>query len=377
LKKARLYRAFSVGTVVLTASTALYSATASAAPKPVWITMVGANATQEVMGAVTTTFNASAAAKKENAKATNIWALPPGKGTVAKSDAHCNGGKSITYVQSTTPKKGQQTAPNGASAGKAALAASVIAGNSCISVARSSSPGSSTDPAGTQAYAFAVDSVTWATAATGAAPKNLTITKLEGIYDCKYTNWHQIGGKTAPIKRYYPDPSQSGIAKFFNGVLGFDPTTLGGVNTCTTPATIIEQNEATAIPKAQRNDAVTIFSGGQWITQANKIDTDERAGFVLHAINGHGLPVIKLKSGKWAPNSIVKEANVEPPTYQPTNNKAVQGINNLFNFINTGSVDYKAAASFVGAKSPLCTNKLAGTISKYGLHPLGKCIEQS
>jgi phosphate transport system substrate-binding protein len=282
LKKTRLYRAFSVGAVVLTASGALYSATASAAPKPVYLTMVGANATQEVMGAVTTTFNASAVAKRENAKATNIWALPPGKGTVAKSDALCNGGKSITYVQSTTPKRNQQTAPNGSSAGKAALALSVTAGNSCISVVRSSSPGSSSDAAGTQAYAFAVDSVTWSTLSTGAAPKNLSITMLEGVYDCKYTNWDQVGGKNAPIDRYFPDLSVSGIAKFFAGVLNFDPTTLGGINACKTPATIIEQNEATAIPRAKRKDAITIFSGGQWITQAGRIDKDQRAGFVRH-----------------------------------------------------------------------------------------------
>jgi phosphate transport system substrate-binding protein len=374
LKKTRLYRAFSVGAVVLTASGALYSATASAAPKPVYLTMVGANATQEVMGAVTTTFNASAVAKRENAKATNIWALPPGKGTVAKSDALCNGGKSITYVQSTTPKRNQQTAPNGSSAGKAALALSVTAGNSCISVVRSSSPGSSSDAAGTQAYAFAVDSVTWSTLSTGAAPKNLSITMLEGVYDCKYTNWDQVGGKNAPIDRYFPDLSVSGIAKFFAGVLNFDPTTLGGINACKTPATIIEQNEATAIPRAKRKDAITIFSGGQWITQAGRIDKDQRAGFVLNGINGKGSPVTKLKSGKWGPSSIVKEANVEPSTYKPTNTKAVQGINNLYNFINTNSVDYKAAASFVGAKSALCTNKDFRTVTKYGLHPLRKCL---
>jgi ABC-type phosphate transport system substrate-binding protein len=370
------YRSFAVGAAVLTASGALYGATATAAPAPVYLTTVGANATQEVMGAVTKTFNASTTAKKENAKATNIFALPPDPGTVAKSDAHCNGGVSIRYVQEATTKKNQRTAPNGAGAGREALATSVTNGDSCTSVARSSSPGSATDPAGTEAYAFAVDSVTWATGKNSAAPTNLSITKLEGVFDCKYTNWDQLGGKRGPILRYFP-VTGSGIATFFSGVLGFDPRVLGGVNTCTTVPTLIEQNEATAIRASKRHDAITIFSGGAWITQANKIDPDLRAGFVLRSINGKANPVTKLKSGKFAPGSIVKEANVEPSTYQPTNNRAVQGINNVFNFINTNSVDYKAAASFVGAKSALCTNKDATTISKYGLHPLAKCIEQS
>ncbi len=379
----RFFRTFGIGATILAASGGLISAAglpasaaaSSKAVAPVDLTVVGAQTTQELLGALVTKFNASSVAKKENATATNIYAQPPDPGTVAPSDANCNGGKAITYIQESNPGPNEATAPNGGTAGRTALANSVNAGTSCISIARSTSPGSSTDPAGTQAYAFAVDGVTWARAATSDAPGNLSMTQLEGVYDCTYTNWKQVGGKNAAIDRFYP-ATGSGIATFFAGVLGFDPRVIGGVNKCATPATTIEQNEATAIPSNETAAAITIFSGGSWSSQANGVDPDARNGFTLGEINKKG-SIVKETSGTYGPSAIVKEANVEPAAYNPTSNTAVQGINNLFNFINTNSVDYTAAASFVGAKSVLCTNGDASTITKYGFHALTSCLEQS
>jgi ABC-type phosphate transport system substrate-binding protein len=371
-----LYRALAAGSVVAAASMGLGPALASATPAPVDLTMVGSNATQEVMGALATTYNNSSPAKTANVHVTNVFAQPVDPGTVAKSDLHCNGGKSITYIQEPATKADQETAPNGSGAGRTALATSVTNGDSCTSIARSSSPGSSSDPAGTQAFAYAVDSVTWSTSKSGHAPTNLLITQLEGVYDCKYTNWSQVGGTSGPIVRYYPVEG-SGIATFFAGVLGFDPRVLGGVNTCTTAPTLIEQNEDSAIPTSKRSDAVTIWSGGAWITQGNGIDPDLREGFVVHGINGKGSPVMKTNTGTFAVASIVNEANVEPSTYLPTSTTKVQGINNVFNFINTESVDYKAAYAFVGPKSLLCTGADGTAITKYGLQPLNQCIQQA
>ena len=373
---ARLGRAIGVGAALVAASGGLYGASASAAPAPVRLTVVGSNTTQEVMGAVTAAYNASAVARAHNATATNVYAQPAGAGTFAPSDARCNAGKGITYISGANPKADQRTAPNGSKAGRAALAASVTSGDSCVSVARSSSPGASTDPAGTRAYAFAVDAVTWATRFNGAAPHNLSLSKLKGVYDCHFTNWKQVGGRSAPIYRYFPQTG-SGSGTFFAGVLGFDPRVLGGVNICRTPATQIEENEATAIPNSRAADAVTIYSSGAWISQANGVDRSLRHRFVLDTINRRISPVVRLANGKFAPSRLVVERNVEPASYRPNNDTAVQGVRNLFNFINTRSVDYAAAASFVGAGSALCTGRDSALIRHYGFAPLGSCIEQS
>ncbi len=96
-------RAAAVGAAVLTASGGLLASGAAAAPAPVHLTVVGSNTTQEVMGAITAAFDASSAPPGENAKATNVYAQPADPGTVAPSDAHCNGGAAITYVQEVKP----------------------------------------------------------------------------------------------------------------------------------------------------------------------------------------------------------------------------------------------------------------------------------
>jgi phosphate transport system substrate-binding protein len=375
LIKSRLCRVMGAAAAAVAVVGVMQVAGASATPAPVKLTIVGSNTTQEVMGAITSTFDSSSVAKSANVAATNVYAIPGPKGKIAPSDANCNGGHSITYIAGANPGKNERTSPNGSSAGKTALATSVTNGDSCTSIARSSSPGSTTDPAGTQAYAYAVDAVTWTTSANSAAPSNLSMTNLEGVYDCKYTNWDQVGGSNAPIVRYYPQEG-SGSGSFFAGVLGFDPRTLGGENTCSTAPTLIEENEATSIT-SNAADAIMIYSGGAWIAQANGVDTDMRNGFVLDTINGKGSPITKLSSGKYGTGAIVVQANVEPATYRPTSNTSVQGVRNLFNFINTNSVDYTAASSMVGSSSALCTDKDTAIVSKYGFHPLGHCLEQS
>jgi len=345
------YRSIGVSAAVLVATGSLFDPSAGAAPARVDVTMVGSNTTQEVMGAITAAFNTSSAATSLNAKVTNVYAQPGNPGAIVPSDAHCNGGAPITYIQGSSPAAGQRTAPNGSKAGKAALATSVTNGDSCVSVARSSSPGSSTDAAGTQAFGYAVDAVSWATAANGNAPKNLSMMQLEGIYDCRYTNWSQVGGKRAPIFRFFPQ-NGSGSGSFFAGVLGFDPRVVGGVNRCSGPSFQIEENEA------------------------NHVDPDGRNGFVLRSINNKANPVSRLASGRYAPGSIVVQGNVEPSTYQPTSNTAVQGVRDLFNFINTNSVDYAVADAFVGGVSALCTGKDAALVAHYGFAPLTRCVEQ-
>ncbi len=66
---------------------------------------------------------------------------------------------------------------------------------------------------------FAIDAVTYATNAKTNAPANLTTAQLAAIYTCAVTNWHQVGGKSAPIDAQLPQ-SGSGTRKFFLTALG-------------------------------------------------------------------------------------------------------------------------------------------------------------
>jgi ABC-type phosphate transport system substrate-binding protein len=361
-------------------------AATAATTKPKYLTMVGSNTTQEVMGAVAAAYNNTAT----TSQATNIYAQPADPGTAAPSNTACNSGVTITYTQGDTGSPtgpDDMIAPNGSGAGRAALATSVSTPNSCVSVARSSSPPASTDPAGTQAFAFATDAVTYAYLPNGSAPTNLSETQLQDIYDCTDTTWNQVDPSlpATNIDRFFPQ-NGSGSGSFFSGVLGFDPRVLDAgspENNCSTPATQIEENEAndstteggSNVPIANDPNAIMIFSAGSWAAQANGVDTDNRGGFALGTINGRANPVTETGGTYKLNATYVAESNVEPNSYLVGNDSDVQGVRNLFNFINTKSDYYTLASGFVGTKSALCTNKDASIITTYGFHPLSKCVE--
>jgi ABC-type phosphate transport system substrate-binding protein len=82
----------------------------------------------------------------------------------------------------------------------------------CIDFAGASMPRDSADPAcetgGDCFVSLGLDAVTYATrdAASGGtdAPDNLTSAQLAKIYECKDTNWKQVGGPNAQIEAYLP-----------------------------------------------------------------------------------------------------------------------------------------------------------------------------
>jgi phosphate transport system substrate-binding protein len=135
----------------------------------------------------------------------NILSVEANPNAVA-ADEHC---AARTYHTPAGP--GEVLAPNGSTAGRDALKASVLAGDGCIDVARSSSgpraigTGAGQDPASFEYYAFGLDAVGWSSA-SAAAPQNLTLAQLRGIYNCTFTNWNQVGGTNQAIRRYYRRP---------------------------------------------------------------------------------------------------------------------------------------------------------------------------
>ncbi len=318
------------------------------------LALAGSDTIQDVDTAISAKYNASAANPAPRDSARNIPAVPTTPFTVA-GDAFCE-----TRTYSATPAAGEFQAPNGSTAGKAALALSAGNGDGCIDIARSSSPRSSTDPATFEYYAFARDAVSYATFSGGPAPANLTINQLRGIYNCTFTNYNQVGGAAGPIQRYLPQDG-SGTRKFFiaNVLLGADPTTISSPD-CPVVKTF-QENTGTTIPAQDRAAAIAPYSAGQYIAQANKVIPDVRDGAVIGKIDGKTPIAVNPNTGALKPNTAVYRSTTFP------------GSRDVFHVVDVRSPSYNDALRFVGfdAAGPgaLCNGAFNGLITKYGFVP--------
>jgi phosphate transport system substrate-binding protein len=381
--KTRAIRVFSaLAAAAVVAAPALPSAQAVPPPNTTVdeLAVVGSDTTQDVMGSYTTVWNGL----RTNASLRNIPAFGGGTQTVP-GDSVTSCGAQTYAVAPTAPGTGQIVAPNGSSAGLAALKASVAAGDGCVDIARSSRGRDVTkDLATTEFYAFATDSVTWA-AFPGKAPasKNLTLAQLKGIYDCTFTNWNQVGGTNQAIQRYLPQAG-SGTRSFFTGtVLGFDPTAAGfvTVNPCPAVNQSLPENNGSVFTAAAKPGAIIPHSVGQWIAQGNgTVSPDNRNGVFVGKIGG-----VAVTSGT-APSLAPTAAAFTVPN--PTATPPVAGFigaRYVYNVIDTTSPQYLAARGAVGytpfggsaGVSKLCTPGAAGfgsTISSFGFRPLTPAV---
>jgi hypothetical protein len=174
---------------------------------------VGSNTTTLVMDAISTSYNATKPANKLYSwDATNPTTGATGdtietKGSNA-SDTTCDIAR-----------------PDGSGGGQTALATTKTdKGHPCIDFSRSSSPPSSTSPAGLAFAEFAKDAVTWVTTsrATG-VPATLSAAQLNKIYSANTGHcltWKSVGGtNTAQIVPGLPQ-SSSGTRSFFLAAIG-------------------------------------------------------------------------------------------------------------------------------------------------------------
>ncbi len=242
-------------------------------------------------------------------------------GYTVNGDSHCG---TITYNASNPP-------PNGSSAGINALVADT---QGCIDFARSSRPRGASDPANLEFYAFGRDAVTWAHFA-GNAPTNLSQAQLQGIYICdqpgglpKYTNWNQVGGNNAAIRRYLPQLGSGTLSYFETRILGLTSAQQGVVDdtNCATAPVRLEENNGSLIGAVNRPIAIVPYSFADWTAQANGVVTDVRAGIQLGSINGV------------APNAF----SITADTFL--------GTRYVFNVTKTSSPSYDRALNFVGVR---------------------------
>ncbi len=207
--------------------------------------------------------------------------------------------------------------------------------------------------------------------------------QLQGIYNCTFTNWNQVGGSSGQIERYWPQAG-SGTRSFAQSdLLGFDPTTISNGATC--PAVVLTQENSgqTIAANGDQQTAVVPYSAGNWVAQARGTAPDQRSGQLMHSLNGQS-PVRQV-SGQFQlavrnssfPTAPVAEANVSLNDPTPD----YPGIRYVFNVISSESPSYTSAIRYVGftnvdkgETAPLCSGKYATTLSNFGFGPLDTTI---
>lgn len=331
----------------------------------------------------------------------NIPALQaPGASFVVEGDVDCPNG-TITYsgANSSTAPGTQYTStsattyltPNGSTGGRRFLYDQRIAAPdaACLDIARSSStPGVAGESSSAQYYAFAIDAVTWATQSQY-APATLTLAQIQGIYNCTFTNWNQVGGSDMAIQRLLPQEG-SGTRAFFVSAfgLGTPPSNVAGcpnvVDTVPdgpdagTDPDPLQESDGSVIPPQFRDTGIIGYSAGRWVQQANNrgnptidVRNDVRLGGYTTGLGVRGLPVEFLPGDRRfqldtisdpGRPAVVTEANISlaTPTFNGTND--YRGIRYLFNVIDENSPSYLPSRGLIGfnnvpggSTSPLCS----------------------
>ncbi len=367
------------------------------------VAFAGSDTTQDVVGALIASYNADTAYNDnpdipgdERDTLDNILSVESG-GNVVAPDEDCVDpapADGIDGIRYRTPgaaivPPGERLAPNGSTAGRDALKASVLAGDGCIDIARSSSgpravgTGAGQDPASFEYYAFGLDAVGWSSAST-AAPTNLTVAQLRGIYNCTFTNWNQVGGGNQVIERYYAQPGSGTRAFFQSDVLGFDPFTFSSP-TCPLPIDAQENQGLTIAANGDQQSGIMPYSGGNWIAMANGVIPDQRAGQTIRNLDGKNITfntgsgfVPATPAVTNDPAAPVQESNVRLVDSTP----AYVGVRFVFNVADSTSDSYQSALRYVGfdnveegSTSPLCSNGKASIIAQFGFGPLTNTVD--
>ncbi|HEX3541272.1 MAG TPA: substrate-binding domain-containing protein [Acidimicrobiales bacterium] len=259
----------------------------------------------------------------------------------------------------------------------------------CVNVARSSSApgsltGSSTDKAGFEYYAYALDAVSWASSSTR-APATLTQAQLLSIYNCNVTDWSQVGGAPGPIQRYFPQVGSGTRSFFATDILGqasnYAPPT--GISGCP-DAVLVEENEGQQVKATDTDSAIMPYSAAVWdLQQSNSINPslDRRVNTVgalqiLHGITTAATPAVTAVPVHW--NGSNHDYELDSTTQVVESNVKVNlaagatpvfpGIRYVYNILDsalTANNNYAAASSLFGfdnssagatAKSPMCSN---------------------
>jgi hypothetical protein len=261
--------------------------------------------------------------------------------------------------------------------GREYLKQSVLAGDGCIDIARTSGiprplgipPGF--DLPSFEYYAYALDAFGWSTASP-LAPPDLTLNHVRDVFNCTFTDWSQVGGLPGPIERYWPTGGST-AAIFQTEVLRFDPTAI-----VSPPCPAVQptpDNGGTII--AGNGDAPTAivpYSGSRWVAQSLGTVPDMRIGQTIHDMDGKNIVRFNGSAFELAvpnaadPAAVVREDNVRLISPAP-----YPGVRYVFNVVDNTQISYPGAIRYVGfdnvakgSTSPRCSGKKATTLLAYG-----------
>lgn len=307
--------------------------------------------------------------------------------SIASDSETCSGG--ITYSTSHQPPNGSGQG-KGSTAGVEGLATEeglAADEQGCIDFSRSSSPpapnaetlpSTSTEtgdptPSNLDYYAYALDGVAPLVGsdapATASDPtqdtgtgNGLTLTQVQKIYECVYTNWDQIdvngtSGTNSPIVLFWPQAG-SGTRAVYTDVLGFDPTKPGvGPDTCTTTTQPITSFGSSSFGAAGSTPNEENTEDG--IIYQNSLGWSNAAGGAVAAGNVAAAAIYIYSAGKFS-----QEWN-DPADY----NSGTTGGNSCPGNVGTYCSSNLDDADLNGANS--LGNFLAGTLSMASMQSTG------
>jgi ABC-type phosphate transport system substrate-binding protein len=226
--------------------------------------------------------------------------------------------------------------PNGSSAGRAALLASLNSSSStfgCIDFARSSSLNLAATPAGSELtyIPFATDSLTYAVNINSSIPRDLSLDELKAIYRC------EVAGMNPLIPQ-----AGSGTRQSFLQLVGLTETTKGACVKDTNNGQPVQEHDGRAITGP--ND-IAAFSVSQYIAQSFGAQTDRRGSATLGALDGK-LPF--------------------------TLNTDTTGARKVYNIVPTARLSTQPTQDvFVGPSSKVCS--ATRTIQRFGFAVASDC----
>ena len=296
---------------------------------------VGAQTTQGLFDAISTSYNATSPKNKlyswdaVNPKTGAVGDTIETKGTARPTRPATSRGRTARARASPRWRRPRPTAAP------------------CINYARSSSGPSSTSPTGFVWVGFAKDAVTWTTPTSGTGkPTTLTAAQLNKIYSCTDRTWKSVGGtSTAKIVPALPQ-SSSGTRTFFLAAIGnpvLGSCVVNGAFALPNETDVaLEENTGTSETSADVNctsanwNACTTANAYFFATDANAIYPYSAADWIAqkpasagggHASPGFGIGVLK-EPGKISSVSPIttgtpdRSAPRSPPTQPPRSSRA-------------------------------------------------------
>ncbi|MBO0727783.1 MAG: hypothetical protein J2P57_00905 [Acidimicrobiaceae bacterium] len=239
-----------------------------------------------------------------------------------------------------------------------------------LAMTRSSRGRASTDPAGLQFWADAMDALSWSSNSSH-APASLNATQIHNILNCNIRTWGKVNGHpndTTPINVFYPQTG-SGTGSFFATL--FNGGTYPTPSSCIPASHFVEENTGTQVHAA---NAFYPYSFALHKAQTDGAETNVTNGFKLGKISGTA-PSLTSISEAAAKVNVTGDACNAPKGGQFCATRYV--YHTVWHKVP--AAEYNAAISLIGVPASgnpgahsVCSNTYAQQLKRFGFKPLQK-----